>query len=400
MHLTSPWRAYFPGMAQLSAQQQVWLDSAATTQKPQAMLDALLQHYQQGVANVHRGQHGPGERATLAYEQARATVAHWLHAATADDIIFTKGTTESLNLLSHALSAQLQPGDEVLISAHEHHANLLPWQQLAKRQSLQLRVLPLGANAQLDLSQVDKLFSQHTRLLAISPLSNVLGQQLDLQPLLTAARARGVLTVVDGAQYAVHQRPNVHTLGCDFFVCSAHKLYGPDGVGVLYAHPSRQALLTPWQWGGEMVAHCSYHDASARPAPLGFEAGTPNMAGVIAFAATLNWLLAQDSQAIAAYEQRLHQQLLHGLQAREMQILGTPNRALVSFNAPEVHPADLAHLLAEQGIAVRGGQHCAMPLMQQLGLNGAVRVSLALYNDSHDLMALFKALDQALEILR
>lgn len=397
--LHSPWRHLFPGIQHLGETGQVWLDSAATTQKPQAMLDALLQHYQQGVANVHRAQHQPGERATLAFEQARQQATHWLNAPSSDCIIFTKGTTEGLNLLSHALAGQFKVGDEILLSGYEHHANLLPWQQLAQRQELQLKILPVDNHGTIELAHAAAYFNSRTRLLAISPLSNVLGQQHCLDALLAQARAQSILTVVDGAQSAVHSRPDVQQLGCDFFVCSSHKLYGPDGVGVLYAQPEQHALMQPWQWGGEMIEHCTYQTAQARALPLGFEAGTPSIANVIAFAATLKWLLSLDSTAVQAHEQALFQRLHSGLRARNMHIIGQPDTALISFNAPSIHPADLAQLLSEQGIAVRGGQHCAMPLFQQLGLPGAVRVSLALYNDSSDLQAFFQALDNALELL-
>lgn len=397
--MLSPWRSQFPGLLQLASEGFTWLDSAATAQKPQVMLDALQQWYASGVANVHRAQHRPGERATAAFEQARTDIAHWLNAGSASHMVFTKGTTESLNLLAYSLAGQFQPGDEILLGAHEHHANLLPWQQLAQRQQLNLRILPLTAAGTLDLNAGLELLGPRTRLLALSPLSNVLGHLHDLTPLLQQARQRDVLTVVDAAQYAVHRRPNVQQLDTDFLVCSAHKLYGPEGVGLLYAHPRRHALLQPWQWGGEMIEHCDYHNASARPLPLGLEAGTPNIGGVLAFAAVIDWLQTLDSQAVQAHEQALHQQLLHGLNLRGMQILGTPDTALACFNAPGIHSADLAMLLGEQGIAVRAGQHCAMPLLQSLQLPGAVRVSLALYNDSTDLARFFTALDSALEIL-
>lgn len=397
--LHSPWRQYFPALNAMAAKQQVWLDSAATAQKPQAMLDCLLDYYQNGAANVHRAQHLPGERATAAFEQARNTCANWLNAADGT-VVFTKGSTESLNLLAYSLEHEFSVGDEVLIGAHEHHANLLPWQQLALRKNLKLRIIPLNLHGGLDLVQASQMLSDKCKLLAVSPLSNVLGQLHDLRPLLQQARAQGVISVVDGAQLAVHQQPDMQQLGCDFFVCSAHKIYGPDGVGLLYTHPQRQQLLRPWHWGGEMLEHCDYYTTSARALPLGLEAGTPSIANCIAFAASLNWLQQQDRQQIQRHEQALFQQLLSGLQERNMQILGQPDCALVSFNAANVHPADLASLLAEQGIAVRGGQHCAMPLFQSLGLPGAVRVSLALYNDSSDLRSFFSALDNALEILQ
>ncbi len=400
MFLPSPWRQFFPGILAFAEQQQVWLDSAATAQKPQSMLDALTQHYQQGVANVHRAQHQPGERATRAFESARSSIAKWLQADAQDTLIFTKGTTEGINLLSQALAHHLQAGDEILISAYEHHANLLPWQQLALARGLILKVLPMDTDGHLDIDQAIAQLSTRSRIVAISALSNVVGHKQSLSALLSAARKIGAWTVIDGAQAAVHERPNLQQLDCDFFVCSAHKLYGPDGVGLLFARERAVRALRHWQFGGEMVRHCDYQHAEFLPAPLGFEPGTPSTANIIAFAATLEWLQSLDSQAIATHEAALHAALLQGLQARGMQIIGSPNCALVSFNAPQVHHADLALLLGEQGIAVRAGHHCAMPLLHSLGLAGALRVSLAMYNNGDDLQRFFAALDQALEILQ
>ena len=400
MFLPSPWRQFFPGILAFAEQQQVWLDSAATAQKPQSMLDALTQHYQQGVANVHRAQHQPGERATRAFENARSSIAKWLQADAQDTLIFTKGTTEGINLLSQALAHHLQAGDEILISAYEHHANLLPWQQLALARGLILKVLPMDTDGHLDIDQAIAQLSTRSRIVAISALSNVVGHKQSLSALLSAARKIGAWTVIDGAQAAVHERPNLQQLDCDFFVCSAHKLYGPDGVGLLFARERAVPALRHWQFGGEMVRHCDYQHAEFLPAPLGFEPGTPSTANIIAFAATLEWLQSLDSQAIATHEAALHAALLQGLQARGMQIIGSPNCALVSFNAPQVHPADLALLLGEQGIAVRAGHHCAMPLLHSLDLAGALRVSLAMYNNGDDLQRFFAALDQALEILQ
>ncbi len=400
MFLPSPWRQFFPGILAFAEQQQVWLDSAATAQKPQSMLDALTQHYQQGVANVHRAQHQPGERATRAFENARSSIAKWLQADAQDTLIFTKGTTEGINLLSQALAHHLQAGDEILISAYEHHANLLPWQQLALARGLILKVLPMDTDGHLDIDQAIAQLSTRSRIVAISALSNVVGHKQSLSALLSAARKIGAWTVIDGAQAAVHERPNLQQLDCDFFVCSAHKLYGPDGVGLLFAHERAVPALRHWQFGGEMVRHCDYQHAEFLPAPLGFEPGTPSTANIIAFAATLEWLQSLDSQAIATHEAALHAALLQGLQARGMQIIGSPNCALVSFNAPQVHHADLALLLGEQGIAVRAGHHCAMPLLHSLDLAGALRVSLAMYNNGDDLQRFFAALDQALEILQ
>ncbi|UTH37949.1 cysteine desulfurase [Pseudomonas sp. KHPS1] len=401
MSLISPWRADFPGILALAGEGQTYLDSAATAQKPQAVLDALLGYLAGGAANVHRAQHLPGERATRAFEATRDRAAAWLNAASRDEILFTRGSTEALNLLAYGLEHLLQPGDEIVVSALEHHANLLPWQQLAQRRGLQLVVLPLDDTGSIELSQAAQLIGPRARLLAVSQLSNVLGRWLPLAELLALARAQGAISVVDGAQGAVHGRHDMQALGCDFYVCSAHKLYGPDGVGLLYGRGAALAQLRHWQFGGEMVLDADYQSARFRPAPLGFEAGTPPVSAVIALGAALDWLNGLDQAAVARHEAALHAELLAGLAARDgVRLLGAPQLALASFCVDGVHNADLAHLLSEQGIAVRAGHHCAMPLMKGLGLSGAIRVSLGLYNDGDDLQRFFAALDKALELLQ
>jgi cysteine sulfinate desulfinase len=397
----SPWRADFPGLLALDAEGQTYLDNAATTQKPQAVLDALLGYYAGGAANVHRAQHLPGERATRAFEDSREKAARWLNAASAEEIVFTRGATESLNLLAYSLEHLFNAGDQIVISAAEHHANLLPWQQLARRKRLQLRVMPLTEHGDIDLSQARKLIGPSCRLLAVGQLSNVLGRWQPLPELLALARQVGALSIVDGAQGAVHGNQDVQDLGCDFYVCSSHKFYGPDGVGLLYGHRNALQHLKPWQYGGEMLQEADYYSASFRPAPLGLEAGTPAISAVIALGAALDYLTGLDQEAVHKHESDLHRQLIDGLQARAgLHLLGEPQVALACFGVTDVHHSDLAQLLNEQGIAVRAGQHCAMPLLQRLGVSGALRVSLGLYNDENDLCRFFTALDKSLELLR
>ncbi|MFV3403409.1 MULTISPECIES: cysteine desulfurase [Pseudomonas] len=401
MFQPSPWRADFPAIAALQRQHQTYLDSAATTQKPQALIDALSHYYGHGAANVHRAQHLPGALATQAFEATRDKLARWLNAADAQQIVFTHGATSALNLLAYGLEPHFEAGDEIAISALEHHANLLPWQQLAQRRGLRLVVLPLNEHGCIDLDHALQLIGPRTRLVALSQLSNVLGTWQPLAALLSHARAQGALSVVDGAQGIVHGRHDMQQLGCDFYVFSSHKLYGPDGVGVLYGRVQAQALLRHWQYGGEMVQLADYQSASFRPAPLGFEAGTPPIASIIALGATLDYLASLDANAVANHEASLHQHLLRGLADRDgIRVLASPQAALASFVVDGVHNADIAHLLTEQGIAVRAGHHCAMPLLKGMQLEGAIRVSLGLYNDSDDLQRFFDALDQGLELLR
>jgi len=401
MMISSPWRADFPAIAALQRQGQTYLDNAATTQKPQALLDALTHYYANGAANVHRAQHLPGAHATQAFEASRSKVAHWLNAGDGGQIIFTHGATSALNLLAYGLEPLFNPGDEIVISALEHHANLLPWQQLAQRRELTLVILPLDTAGLIDLDAAAQLINPRTRLLAVSQLSNVLGAWQPLAELLAMAQAHGALTVVDGAQGVVHGRHDVQALGCDFYVFSSHKLYGPDGLGVLYGRNEALKQLRHWQFGGEMVLDADYQHARFRPAPLGFEAGTPPIASVIGLGAILDYLAGLDQDAVNTHEAALHDYLLKGLEARNgIRLLGKPQLALASFVVEGVHNSDLAHLLTEQGIAVRAGHHCAMPLLKRFELVGAIRVSLALYNDSEDLERFFEALDQALELLR
>lgn len=401
MSLISPWRADFPALDALERQGQTYLDSAATAQKPQALIDALAHYYTTGAANVHRAQHLPGAMATQAFEDTRRKATEWVNAGAAGDIVFTHGATSAFNLLAYGLEHVFRAGDEIVISALEHHANLLPWQQLAKRRDLKLIVLPLTAQGVIDLDVAASLITSRTRLLAVSQLSNVLGTWQPVASLVALAKAQGALTVVDGAQGVVHGRHDVQALGCDFYVFSSHKLYGPDGVGVLFGRHQALAQLQHWQFGGEMVLQASYHDASFRPAPLGFEAGTPPVSGIIGLGATFDYLSDIDQVAAAAHEARLHERLRTGLVQRDgVRLVGDPHVALASFVIDGIHNADLAHLLTEQGIAVRAGHHCAIPLISSLGLSGAIRVSLGMYNDADDLERFFHALDQALELLR
>ena len=401
-------RSLFPVLQQqVKGQPLAYLDNAATTQTPLPVQQAMLDFEQHDRANIHRGVHTLSQRATDAFEAARSTVKAFIGAGQEHELAFTSGTTEALNTVAFGLwgagpgKAWLRPGDEIIVSGLEHHANLLPWQQLALRQGLRLVVLPLDERGDIDLEQAASLIGPRTRLLAISQLSNVLGRQQPVARLVDLARAQGALSVVDGAQGAVHGRQDVQALGCDFYVCSGHKLYGPDGVGLLYGRREALAQLRHWQFGGEMVLQADYQRSTFRPAPLGFEAGTPAIAAVIALGATLDYLAGLDQAAVATHEAALHAELLAGLGARAgIRLVGAPQLALASFTVDGVHSADLAHLLTEQGIAVRSGHHCAMPLLKSLGLPGAIRVSLGLYNDGEDLARLFVALDKALELLQ
>ena len=400
VRLQSPWRKDFPALTHLREHNQTYLDSAATSQKPQAMIDNLRDYYQQGAANVHRGQYWRADAVTAAFERSREQVAHWL-GASAEQIVFTRGTTEALNLLAYQLESHVQPDDEIVISALEHHANLLPWQQLAQRRQARLVVLPLTAEGRLDEQAAHELITERTRILAISQLSNVLGVQLPIKALIQRAKSFGAWTIVDGAQGAVHLPETPESLGCDFYALSAHKLYGPEGIGALYGRAEAFEALTPWQFGGEMVEQAQYQKAQFRAMPMALEAGTPAIGPALGWAASLSYLQDQDLTAIAQHEHALLQQLLAGFARRpHIQLLAKPDHALASFIVSGCHSHDVSQLLSEQGVSLRSGRHCAHPLFQALGHPSALRVSLALYNDSDDLNHFFYALDNALELLK
>jgi cysteine sulfinate desulfinase len=401
MTLPSPWRADFPAFAAFDEDGITYLDTAATAQKPKAVLDALTAYYARGAANVHRAQHRPGERATQAFEAVRDKAAAWLGADSSKEIIFTRGATEGLNLLAYGLERHFRPGDEIVISALEHHANLLPWQQLAKRREMKLVVLPLTPSGHVDLNAASQLINPRTRLVAISQLSNVLGTWQPLAELSRLAHEHGAWLVVDGAQGVVHGRHLPKELGADFYVFSGHKLYAPEAIGVLWGHAEAVKALAPWQFGGEMVSHADYQHAEFHAAPMGYEAGTPPVGAAIGLGAALDWLRMQDEASIFGHEQALCVKLHAGLAARDgVRVLGEPQIALASIVVEGIHVADLSHLLGEQGIAVRAGNHCAMPLFKRLGESGSLRISLGLYSDSTDLERFFMALDNALELLR
>lgn len=398
--LESPWRVDFPALYNFSNEKLTLLDSAATTQKPNQVIDCITQYYQQGCANIHRAQYPLATKITRAFENVRQKVADFLHAQSSDQIIFTRSTTESINLLAYGLESYLPNTGNIVISALEHHANLLPWQQLAKRKGLKLIILPFTPEGVIDLQVAETLITNQTRLVAISQMSNVLGTLQPIKQIIALAKKSNALSVIDGAQGVVHQPTNVTQLNCDFYVFSGHKLFAPEGVGILYGKADSLTKLSHWQFGGEMVQSADYETARFYPAPLGFEAGTSAIGAVLGLGAAIDYLNAQNRTDIIAHEQALTHQLLTGLlQRKSIHVLGNPHSSLVSFYIEGMHPRDISQLLAEQNIAIRAGQHCCMPLYQTLRLNGAIRVSLALYNNSADLQCFFDALDKAIELL-
>ena len=394
-------RLDFPILAQsVNDYPLVYLDNAATTQKPQAVLDALNHYYQQQNANVHRAAHALSGQATQAFEAARAKVAAFINAPDTRQVIWTRGTTEAINLVAYSFGMHsLKAGDEILLSTLEHHANIVPWQQVAATTGAIIKVIPLTADAELDMEAAAGLFSTRTKLLAVSHISNALGVINPIKQLIDMAKAVGAVTLVDGAQAVGHFPIDVQTLDCDFYVFSGHKMFGPTGIGVLYGKRELLEAMPPWQTGGEMIKQVSFTHTSFGELPFKFEAGTPNIAGAIGLGAAIDYLSGLDRNAITAHEHNLMQQLLAGLSAMpDVRIIGHPKAGAVSFVIDEVHPQDLATLLDMQGIAVRTGHHCAMPLMQALGLEqGTIRASVAFYNTSDDIAALLAGIDKARE---
>ena len=396
-------RAQFPALQQqVNDQPLIYLDNAATTQKPLAVLQAMDDYYRRDNANVHRAAHALSGRATAAFEAARERVRLFLHARHSSEIIWTRGTTEAINLVAYSWGqSNLHPGDEILLSVLEHHANIVPWQQVAARTGAVLRVIPLTASGDLDLAAFHALLSPRTRLLAIAQVSNALGTINPVAELITAATAVGAVTLVDGAQAVGHLPVDVQALGCDFYAFSGHKLYGPTGIGVLYGRAERLEQMPPWQTGGEMIQKVSFSGTRFNRPPFRFEAGTPPIAEAIGLAAALDFITALPDGWLC-HEAALLQRLLDGLrQLPFIERVGTPSQqvGVVSLRLGDIHPQDAGELLDQMGIAVRVGHHCAMPLMESLGLDGTLRISLALYNSEAEVDALLAALARLPEFL-
>ena len=381
----------------------VYLDNAATMHKPAAVTAALSRFYQQYNSNVHRGAHQLSQQATQQFETARQTIAQFINARSAEEVIFTSGTTAALNQLAFGLMhSVLKPGDRILLTTLEHHANIVPWQIHCQRYGVTLDVVPLTADRHIDMDAYQQLLQHKPKLVSVSQVSNVLGHIQPLAQMISLAKPAGALTVIDGAQGIVYQRPDMQQLDCDFYVFSGHKLYGPTGIGVLYGKTAMLERLAPLCGGGEMIEHVSFAHTSFNRLPFRLEAGTPNIAGAIGLAEAINWLQQYDNQAIKKHKADLLHKFYQGLsQIKAVDILSSAvhNAGIVALNIAGEHPADVAELLNQQQIAVRAGQHCAMPLFSSLQLPGAVRISFAAYNTLEDVNQCLLALEQAVEIL-
>ena len=381
----------------------IYLDSAATMQKPQIVIDAETAFYQRFNANVHRGAHQLSRLATQQFEAARDTIAEYLNTRARHEVIFTSGTTAALNQLAFGMMhTLLKPGDRILLTGLEHHANIVPWQIHCQQHGVHLDVVPLTESLQLDLAAFAKLLQLKPKVVSISQISNVLGHIQPVAEMIAQAKAAGAVTVIDGAQGVVYQQPDMQQLDCDFYVFSGHKLYGPTGTGVLYGKTHFLEQLKPMLGGGEMIEHVSFVNTTYASLPFRLEAGTPNIGGVIALAAAVKWLQQFNNNAIKQHKSLLLNRFFEGLtQFENVDILSSAvhNAGIVAFNLGDEHPSDVAELLNQQHIAVRAGQHCAMPLFNSLSKAGAVRCAFAAYNTMDDVNQCLLALEQAVEIL-
>ena len=376
----------------------VYLDNAATTQKPRAVVEAMVQEYYEVNANVHRGVHYLSQQATDLHEEARRTVARFIHAASEAEVVFTRGTTESLNLVADAYSrAFLHEGDEVLISVMEHHSNIVPWQLARERMGLVIKVIPMTDEGEMDLQAYEQLFTPRTKLVCVAHVSNVLGTVNPVRKMADIAHEHGAHILVDGAQSVPHFRVDVQEIGCDFLTFSGHKVYGPTGIGVLYGREALLERMPPYQGGGEMIARVSFEHTTYERLPFKFEAGTPDYVGSHALAVALDYVSRLGMDHIHRHEQALTQYAMEQMAAIPgMHLYGTaPGKdAVVAFNVGDIHPLDLGTLLDRLGIAIRTGHHCAQPLMQRCGVEGMARASFALYTTRAEVDALVQGIDR------
>lgn len=382
----------------------IYLDSAATSQKPQRVIDAMSRFFLRENANVHRGVHYLSERATEAYENARVKVARFLNVKSPNEIIFVRGTTEAVNLVAATFGrAQVGKGDAVLITAMEHHSNIVPWQMLCEEKGAHLRVAPIDDAGALLLSEMDRLITPKTKLVAVTHISNVLGTINPIEQIVKMAHAKGARVLVDGAQAAPHMAIDVQALNCDFYAISGHKMYGPTGIGALYGKSELLDAMPPYQGGGDMILSVSFEKTVYNKPPNKFEAGTPNMAGAVGMAAAIDFLVGVEQHSLSTHE---HDVLAYGTAELSklpgLRLIGTASAksGVLSFVLDDIHPHDIGTILDREGIAIRTGHHCAQPLMDRFGLPATARASLACYNTRHDIDALVAGLSKVREVFR
>ncbi len=398
-------RRQFPTLAQkINGQPLVYLDNAATTQKPLVVIEAMERHLRRDVSNVHRGVHELSLRATEAYEGARESVRAFLNAESAKEIVFTRGATEAINLVAYSWGrSRLRAGDAVLLTAMEHHANIVPWQLLRQELGIELRVIPMDERGALRMEALDELLTPEVKLVSVAQVSNALGTVNPVAEIVERAHAVGALVLVDGAQAVAHGAVDVQALGADLYVLSSHKMYGPSGVGVLWGRYDLLAEMPPWQGGGDMILSVSFERTVFQKPPARFEAGTPNIEGAIGLGAAARFLMELDRVALVAHERDLLSYATEQLERiRGLRVVGTaPEKGpVLSFVVDDVHPHDLGTLLDRAGVAVRSGHHCAQPAVRHFGLPATTRASFGLYNTREEVDRLAEALHHAIRVFR
>ncbi len=404
LHTIAGCRHHFPLLKQrVNGKALVYFDNAATSQKPQIVIDAIMKYYEEENSNIHRGVHYLSERATRAYEAARENVRGFLNAAAYEEIIFVRGTTEAINLVAYSYGRKnVNAGDEVLISAMEHHSNIVPWQMLCDEKQATLRVIPMNDRGELLLDDYVKLLTPRTKLVALTHISNALGTINPIKEMIAQAHARGIPVLIDGAQAVPHMKVDVRELDCEFYAISSHKMFGPTGVGVLYGKKKLLEAMPPYQGGGDMIKSVTFEKTIFNDLPYKFEAGTPNIAGGIGLGAAIDYMFQLDMNAIAAYEQDL---LFYGTEKLQeipgVQIIGTAREkaSVISFTMDGVHPHDIGTILDDEGIAIRTGHHCAQPVMLRFGIPATARASFAFYNTKEEIDVFVKALHKVKEVL-
>ncbi|EHT4940338.1 putative cysteine desulfurase [Vibrio vulnificus] len=396
-------RQQFPALAQQVNQNElVYLDSAATTQKPQCVIDTITQYYSSQNANVHRGSHSLSASATSQFEAARDCVAHFIGAQSSKEVIWTRGATEALNLIAQTYArSTLQVGDEILVGEMEHHANIVPWQMVAEQTGAKVVKIPMTADCQLDIESFKTLMNERVKIVAVAQTTNVTATRQPIESIIELAHQHGAIVVVDGAQGIVHEPVDMRTLDADFYVFSGHKLYAPAGIGVLYGKLALLEAMPPWHGGGKMVEKVSFEKTTFSALPGKFEAGTPNVAGAIALAKAIEWYQGFARDEVESHLHQLQSATYRALREMEdIRVIGYQNNAsVITFVMDGVHHQDIATLLDQQGIAVRAGHHCVHPLMDALGVKGTVRVSFAIYNTMEDVEKLISALEKAVDML-
>ncbi|HTK83264.1 MAG TPA: cysteine desulfurase [Bacteroidota bacterium] len=380
----------------------VYLDNAATSQKPQVVIDAMNHYYLEENSNIHRGVHFLSDKATQSYEQARTDIQQWMNASSTKEIIFTRGTTESINLVASSYGrTHVRPGDVVVISAMEHHSNIVPWQMLCEEKDATLRVIPMDDNGDLLIDEYRKLLDERVKIVSLTHVSNALGTVNPIKEMIAMAHTYGIPVLIDGAQAIPHLRVNVRDLDCDFYAFSGHKMFGPTGVGILFGKANLLDAMPPYQGGGDMIKSVTFEKTIYNDLPNKFEAGTPNIAGGVGLGATIGYLRSIDMESLAAYEHALleyAEEVLSGIRGLRIIGNGRQRAGVVSFVLENVHPHDIGTILDDDGIAIRTGHHCAQPVMQRFGIPATARASFALYNTKEEVDLLAAGIHKAIGV--